>query len=89
MTIYTLLHVPLDEQLFNLVLDRRNLAVELAELVGGDARGDDRAGDAARTAEGGLGRQEDVRDVLVLAQERQVEENLDRLGVCRRPWISL
>lgn len=62
-------------------LDRVNLALELASLVGRDGRSDDRARDAAGTAEGGLGGDEDVGDVLVLAEEREVEQDLDRLGV--------
>lgn len=54
----------LDNQLLNCVLDRLNLALELARLAGGDAGRDDRAGDVAGTAEGSLGGDEDVGDVL-------------------------
>jgi hypothetical protein len=63
-------------------LDGVDLALELAGLVGGDRGGDDRARDTAGTAEGRLARDKDVRDVLVLAEEREVEQDLDRLGVC-------
>ena len=38
---------------------------------------------AIATCSSHVPRNEDVRDVLVLAQERQVKENLDRLGVGR------
>lgn len=46
------------------------------------SRSDDGSGDAACSAKSGLGGNEDVGDVLVFAQQRQVEENLDGLGVC-------
>ncbi|KAI3486741.1 hypothetical protein L1887_49691 [Cichorium endivia] len=71
----------LDEEAFDGELDGLDLALELAGLVGGDGGGDDGAGDAAGPAEGGLGGDKDVGDVLVLAEEGQVEDDLDGLDV--------
>jgi hypothetical protein len=65
-------------------LDRVNLGLELPGLVGGDRGGDDGARYAARTSESGLGGDEDVGNVLVLAKKGEVEENLDGLGVCSK-----
>ncbi len=64
-------------------LDRLDLRIELTRLVGRHARGNDGARDAARAPERRLGREKDVGHILVLAQEGQVEEDLDRLSVGR------
>jgi len=72
-----------DQQLLDGVLELLNLRLELTAFVGGDGAGDDRAGDAACTPERLLGRHEHVRDVLVLRQQRQVQQNLQRLRVGR------
>ena len=52
-----------------------------ATFVGEDGAGNDGAGDAAGTAEGGAGVDEDVRDVLVFAEEREVQQNSKGLRV--------
>jgi hypothetical protein len=70
-----------ETDLLDLGLDGQDLGVELSSLVGSDRGGDDGSGDTAGSAEGGLRGEEDVGDVLVLAQEGKVEENLDGLGV--------
>lgn len=57
----------LDLQSLDLVLESPDLAHQVGRLVGGDAAGDDSAGDTAGTSEGHLGRDIDVRDVLVFA----------------------
>lgn len=72
----------LDEQSLDGVLDGLDLALELPVLVRGDASSDDRAGNAASPAESSLRRYKDVWHVLVLAEQRQVENNLDGLDVC-------
>jgi hypothetical protein len=69
-------------------LDGINLALELASLGGGDRGGNDGPRDTASTAEGGLGGDEDVGDVLVLAEEGEVEQDLNGLGVWWRRWVS-
>jgi hypothetical protein len=74
-------HHPLNQQPLYFVLDGSDLALQLRSLVGGDRGGDDATADTASTAERDLGRDEDVGDVLVLAKERQVQEDLERLGV--------
>ena len=71
----------LDQKLLNLELDGQNLGLEVRALVRGDGGSDDRAGDTASAAKSSLGGDEDVGDVLVLAEKRQVEQNLNRLGV--------
>lgn len=69
---------PLDGRLQGL-----DLRPELRALFNGDGGGDDGPGHATRATQGLLGAHEDVRDVLVLAQQRQVEDDLQRLCVRR------
>jgi len=71
----------LRKELVDLVADRVDLALELLAVRGEDRAGDDGARDAARAAERGAGGHEDVGDVLVLAEEGQVEDNGERVGV--------
>lgn len=71
----------LNQQTLNLLLNRHDLRLELGALVDGDGAGDDRTRHAARTAQGLLGAHEHVRHVLVLAQQRQMEDDLERFGV--------
>ena len=70
-----------DKELLNLLLDGGDLGLDLRSFVLGDGRGDDGAGDTAGAAEGLLRPAEDVGHVLVLAEQRDVEEDLQRLGV--------
>lgn len=65
----------------HLLLDDKDLSVELSSLVGGDGGSDDGSGDTTGSSKSGLGGKEDVGDVLVLAEERKVEEDLNGLGV--------
>ena len=71
----------LDQELLDVELELLDLVFHLAALVGRDAARDDGPGDAARAAQSGLGRDKDVRDVLVLGQQGQVKQDLDRLRV--------
>ena len=71
----------LDEKLLDLDLHAVDGALKLRSFVGGDGAGDDWTRNAAGTAEGDLAGNEDVRDVLVLAEEGQMEENFDRFGI--------
>lgn len=71
----------LDHELLDLVLDRLDLGLEVGALVGGDRGRHDGAGHTAGTAKGGLGGNEHVGHVLVLAKEGKVEQNLEGLGV--------
>lgn len=73
----------LDHESLDLVLDGADLAHEVGGLVGGDGGGDDGAGDTAGTAESHLAGNVDVRDVLILSDEGQVEEDGEGLSVCR------
>jgi len=60
----------LEHEFLDLVLNRLDLAGQFSCFVCGDGRGNDRAGDTARTTQCGLGRDENVRYVLVLAEKR-------------------
>lgn len=72
----------LNQQGLDLVLDGVNLVLDGRSIVGGDGGCDDRSGDTAGSAKRSLGWNKDVRNVFILAQERQVEQDLDWLGVC-------
>lgn len=71
----------LDKELFDVSLDGVNLGLELGAVLLGDGGSDDRSGDSASSAESLLGSDENVRDILVLAEKWQMEQNLERLGV--------
>lgn len=73
--------VRLDLKPLDLVLEGADLAHQVRGLVGGDGTGDDSAGDTAGAAEGHLGGNVDVGNVLVLAEEGQVEEDSQGAGV--------
>jgi len=72
---------PLDQQPLNLILNSPNLRLELTGLITRNTGGDDAPAHAAGTAEGDLARDEDVGDVFVLAEQRKVQQDLERLGV--------
>ena len=72
---------PLDQELLDVELELLDLVLELAALVGGDAGGDHGTGDATGPSQGGLAGDKDVGHVLVLGEEREVEEDLDGLSV--------
>lgn len=71
----------LDQQLLNLLLDGGDLRLQLGALVGGDTASDDWARDATGTAEGLLRANEYVWDVFVLAQQWQVQQDLQWLCI--------
>jgi len=71
----------LDLESLDLVLEGADLAHQVRGLVGGDGAGDDSASDATGTAKSHLGGDVDVRNVLVLAEEGQVEEDGQGAGV--------
>lgn len=71
----------LDSKSLDLVLESTDLAHQVGSLVGGDGSGDDGAGNTASTAKSDLGGDVNVRCVLVLGQERDVQENGQRGGV--------
>jgi len=71
-------------------LDGGNLRFDLRAFVLGDAGSDDWPADPACPAQGLLGPDEHVGHVLVLAQEGDVEQNLQRFTVsCENHKLSL
>lgn len=75
------LFIYLDEELLDLSLDVQNLRLQVRGFVGGDGSRDDGARDTTGATQGSLGRNKDVRDVLIFTQERKMEENFQRLGI--------
>lgn len=71
----------LDEELLNLSLDAKNLRLKIRGFVGGDRGGDNGTRNTTSTTKSSLGRNEDVRDVLIFTEKRQVKENFKRLGI--------
>ena len=80
--IHISIHI-LDHHALNLVLQGTDLSHQVTSLVGGDASSDHRTRDTSRAAQGELAGDEDVAGVLVLTQERDVEQNGERGGVGR------
>ena len=74
-------HSYLDQQSLNLVLDTVDLVLDRGSVVGSDGSGNNRSGHTTGSAQGGLGRHEHIWHVLVLTQQRQVQQDLDGLGV--------
>lgn len=72
----------LDHQALHLDLDSPDLRRKITGLVGGNAGGNNRARNTGGTAEGQLAGDVDIRNVLVLAKERQVQNDGERGGVC-------
>lgn len=71
----------LDQQSLDLVLDGVDLGLDGGSIVGGHRSSDNWSGDTTSSAQSGLGRNKHVWNVLVLAQQRQVQQDLDWLGV--------
>mmetsp|Transcript_21667 Transcript_21667/g.39581 ORF Transcript_21667/g.39581 Transcript_21667/m.39581 type:complete len:210 (+) Transcript_21667:171-800(+) len=71
----------LDQQTLNLGLHGLDLRRQLGVVRLKDGEGNDVAGHLCRAAEGRLGWHKHVRDVLVFAEQREVQQNLDRVGV--------
>lgn len=71
----------LDEKPLNLVLQGPNLSLQLGRLIRGDRGRDDSAGNTAGTPKGDFRGDKDVGYVLVLAEEREMEEDLEGRGV--------
>jgi hypothetical protein len=71
----------LDLETLDLVLEGADLAHQVGGFVGGNRRRDDRTSNSTGAAKCHLGRHINVRDVLVLAKQRQVEEDGERRGV--------
>jgi len=72
-----------DEQLLDVLLNGDDGRFELRLLVDSDGAGDHRARHAARATQRRFGSDEDVRDVLVLAKQREMQDDLQRLRVRR------
>lgn len=71
----------LNEQTLNLVLHLLDLVLELGSIIAGYRCSNDRARHSTSTSKSSLGGDENVGDVLILAQQRQTENNLDGAGV--------
>jgi len=73
--------LPLDGEALDLVAQGLDLASQLTGLVRVDAGRDDGTADAAGAAQHRLARDVDVGSALVLAQEGDVQQDGERLGV--------
>ena len=72
---------PLHSHTLNLLTDGADLAGKVRSLVGRDRDRDDRTADTGSPAKSELGRDVDVRGVLVLGQQGNVQDNRERGGV--------
>ncbi|KAG5457223.1 MAG: hypothetical protein BJ554DRAFT_2820 [Olpidium bornovanus] len=72
----------LDQQSFDLLLDVLDLRLQVGRLVRCHGRGYNRPRHATCTTESRFGWNEDVCDIFVLAEKRQVQKDLQRLRVC-------
>ena len=69
------------KQPFHLVADSGDLRRQLGIVIGQDGAGHHGAGEAAGSSKGDLGGDEDERNVLLFAQQRQMEEIFQGIGV--------
>lgn len=58
-----------------------DLVLQLRVLIGNNGARNDRTGHTASASQSHLGRNEDVRNVLILTQQRDVQDNLKGLGI--------
>lgn len=79
----TRLQVNLHEELLDALLYGLDDTPQFAAFVGGHAGSHHGATDAARPSQRDLAGDEDVGDVLVFAQQRQVQDNLNGLRIRR------
>ena len=71
----------LQEKFLNLLLDGGDLRFDLRTLILGHTGSNYRPGDTTNSTQGLLGPNEHVGNVLILAQQRDVEQNLQGLAV--------
>jgi hypothetical protein len=71
----------LDGKSLDLLLESLDLARKLGQLVGADAGGNNGAAHTTSTSEQSLARDVDVRDALVFADKRDVEDDSEGLGI--------
>lgn len=71
----------LDHKSLDLVLESTDLAHKVGSLVSGDGSSNNSAANTTSTAQSHLGRNVNVRDVLVFAEKRDVEQDGERGGV--------
>src|SRR3981189_864435 len=74
-------HKNLDHEPLNLVLQAPDLVHQITGLVGGDASSDDGSAHAARSPQRAFRANIHVRDILVLAEQGQVEKDGEGSGV--------
>jgi hypothetical protein len=73
--------INLDEKLLDLSLDVQNLRLQVRGFVGSDGSRNDGTRNTTGTTQSGLGRNKDVRNVLIFTQKRKMEKNFQRLGI--------
>lgn len=78
--------INLDEKFLDLSLDVQNLRLQVRGFVGSDGSRDDGTRDTTGTTQSSLGRNKDVRNVLIFTQKRKMEKDFQRLGIsyCRK-----
>ena len=79
-----IVHFHLNGKSLHLLLESLDLARQLGQLVGADAGGDDGSAHAAGAAQQGLAGDVDVRHALVFADEGDVQDDGEGLGVGRQ-----
>lgn len=71
----------LNQQGLDLVLDGKDLVLDAGSIVGSHRSSNHRTGNSASSTKGSLRGNKNVGHVLVLAQKRQVQQNLNGLSV--------
>ena len=79
--VLNIIDLKLNEDLLDGILELLNLGLELGTLLGDDGASNHRAGDTAGAAKSGLGLDENVGNVFVLAQQGQMQQDFKGLGV--------
>lgn len=75
------MHFYLDQQGLDLVLDGVDLVLDGGGVVGSHRSSNHWSGHSTCSTQSGLGRNEHIRNVLVLTQQWQVQQDLDWLSV--------
>jgi hypothetical protein len=79
--IYALIICNLNKKLIDLVADSVDLALKLVLLSSENGAGDDRARDTTGTTQSSTRGNEDIRNVLILADEGKMEKDSERISI--------
>lgn len=71
----------LDDETLDLILDVIDLALQLAAIIASNRAGNNRSAHTTSPPKSSLAGDKHIRDILILTEQRQVQDDLEGLGV--------